>query len=374
MQINGVDVFGLDLRYAHGEYAMSDGRRTTSLPSTLVRITTDDGVVGWGEVCPLGNTYLPSHAQGARAALHELGAAVLGADPLNLHEINRLMNGVLAGHGYAKSPLDVACWDIAGKVYGQPLTQLLGGLANPRFMLYEAIPLNDPEHMVQQLRTRRDAGIRHFQLKIGDDPRDDVERLRAILENAEPDDTIIADANGGWRLQDAMLALNLLKDSQPFYLEQPCDTLEDCLYIRRHTNLPMVLDEIITDAHSLLRAWQAGGLEAFNLKISKVGGLTNARFMRDLAHRLGLRVTLEDTWGGDVTTAAVSHLAASTAPNTLFTVSFMNDWVLDHVAGHQPRSVDGLGQAPTEPGLGIDVDENQLGDPLFSLQFNPNRH
>jgi cis-L-3-hydroxyproline dehydratase len=368
MQITGVDVFGLDLHYAHGDYVMSDGRRTTSLPSTLVRITTDDGIAGWGEVCPLGPTYLPSHAQGARAALHELGLAVLGADPLNLNEINRLMNNALAGHGYAKSPIDIACWDITGKTTGQSLTQLLGGLVNHRFRLYEAIPLADPEHMVQQFQARRDAGIHHFQVKIGDDPRDDVDRLRAILEHAEPDDTIIADANGGWRLQDAMVALNLLLDAKPFYLEQPCDTLEDCLYVRRHTNLPMVLDEVITDAHSLIRAWQANGLEAFNLKISKVGGLTNARFMRDLAHRLGLRVTLEDTWGGDVTTASVSHLAASTAPATLFTVSFMNDWVLDHVAGHQPRSVDGWGQAPTGPGLGIEVDADRLGDPLFQIQ------
>ncbi|TVR69610.1 MAG: mandelate racemase [Sphaerobacteraceae bacterium] len=370
MQINRVDAFGLDLRYAHGEYVMSDGRRSSSLPSTLVRITTDDGLTGWGEVCPLGTTYLPSHAEGARAALHELGGAILGADPLNLYEINRLMNNALAGHGYAKSPIDIACWDISGKAMGQPVTQLLGGLANPRFMLYEAIPLADPEHMVQQFVTRRDAGIRHFQVKIGDDPRTDASRLRAILEHVEPEDTIVADANCGWRLQDAMLALNLLLDTEPFYLEQPCETLEDCLYVRRHTNLPMVLDEIISDAHSLLRAWHAGGLEAFNLKISKVGGLTNARFMRDLAQRLGLRVTLEDTWGGDVTTAAVSHLAASTSPETLFTVSFMNDWVLDHVAGHNPRSDKGWGQAPTAPGLGIDVDVDLLGDPLFSLQMN----
>jgi cis-L-3-hydroxyproline dehydratase len=368
MQINRVDVFGFDLRYAHGEYVMSDGRLTTSLPSTLVRIETDAGIVGWGEVCPLGNTYLPSHAEGARTALHELGAAILGADPLNAARINRLMDDVLAGHGYAKSPIDIACWDIAGKAFSQPLAQLLGGVINERFMLYEAIPLGEPENMVCQFLERRDAGIHHFQVKIGDDPRADASRLLAILEHVEADDKIVADANGGWRAQDAMLALNLLRDTEPFYLEQPCDTLEDCLYVRQHTDLPMVLDEVITDVHSLIGAWKAGGLEAFNLKISKVGGLTNARFMRDLAHRLGLRVTLEDTWGGDVTTAAVSHLAASTDPDTLFTVSFMNDWVLDHVAGHQPRSSDGWGQAPHLPGLGIEVDESQLGDPIFTLQ------
>ncbi|MGH3075488.1 MAG: enolase C-terminal domain-like protein, partial [Gaiellales bacterium] len=122
---------------------------------------------------------------------------------------------------------------------------------------------------------------------------------------------------------------------------------------------------IILDVPSLLRAVSANALEAFNLKISRVGGLTTARLMRDLAQNLGLRVTLEDTWGGDVTTAAVAHLAASTRPEHLLTVSFMNDWTNEHVAGYEPRSSNGVGAAPTGPGLGIEVDLEMLGEPLF---------
>ena len=129
----------------------------------------------------------------------------------------------------------------------------------------------------------------------------------------------------------------------------------------------MILDEIILDVPTLMRAVNANGLEAFNLKISRVGGLTNAKLMRDLAERLGLRVTIEDTWGGDVTTAAVAHLAASTRPEHLLTVSFMNDWTREHIAGYQPRSERGVGAAPAGPGLGIDVDLNVLGDPVFAI-------
>ncbi len=87
--------------------------------------------------------------------------------------------------------------------------------------------------------------------------------------------------------------------------------------------------------------------------------------MRDLAVALGLRVTIEDAWGGDLVTAAVAHLAASTPPDTLFTVSFMNDWTNEHVAGHEPRSRAGVGSAPDRPGLGIDVDVALLGEPLL---------
>jgi cis-L-3-hydroxyproline dehydratase len=368
VKVTQVDVYSFHLHYVHGDYVMSDGRRTTTLLTTIVRLTTDTGLTGWGEVCPLGPTYLPSHAGGARAALAELAPAVLNADPTNLHDVHRRMNSALAGHAYAKSPIDIACWDILGKVTGQPVSVLLGGVANERFLLYEAVPLGDPEEMLEQFRSRTEAGIRHFQLKIGDDPHRDVDRIAAILEHTNANHRIVADANGGWNRQEAMVAMNLLRNiDKVFHLEQPCPTLEDCLYVRQHCDLPIVLDEVITDVHSLLRAYYARGMEAFNLKISKFGGLSGAKLVRDLAHDLGLRVTIEDSWGGDLTTAAVSHLAASTDPNTLFTVSFMNDWVTDHIAGYQPHSDGGTGQAPIGPGLGVTVDESQLGKPLLSL-------
>ncbi|WP_265644602.1 enolase C-terminal domain-like protein [Verminephrobacter aporrectodeae] len=88
--------------------------------------------------------------------------------------------------------------------------------------------------------------------------------------------------------------------------------------------------------------------------------------MRDLCQELGVQVTIEDTWGGDVVSAASAHLAASTRARSLLTVSFMNDWTREHVAGYQPRSKDGSGSAPTGPGLGIDVDPSRLAAPLFS--------
>jgi cis-L-3-hydroxyproline dehydratase len=108
-------------------------------------------------------------------------------------------------------------------------------------------------------------------------------------------------------------------------------------------------------------------MEGINLKISKVGGLSRARLIRDLAEALGLGLTIEDTWGGDVTTAAISHLAASTGKQALFTVSFMNDWSREHIAGHQPRSERGHGSAPAGSGLGIEVDLALLGAPLLGV-------
>jgi L-alanine-DL-glutamate epimerase-like enolase superfamily enzyme len=361
-----VEVYGYGLTYVHGDYVMSGGRVVRRLESTVVRVVTESGIDGFGEVCPLGPAYLSAHAAGARAALGELAPAVVGVDAGNLAEVAQAMDAALRGHGYAKSALDVACWDVLGKAAGVPVCDLLGGRRQESFPLYVAVPLGPAEQMVEHVRTLKADGVRQFQLKLGADPAEDAARVRAVVEATDDRDVVVADANGGWRLQEAVAAARLLDDLPRVHLEQPCLTLEECIQVRRQTSLPFVLDESITDVQSLLRAWSAQAMEAVNLKISKVGGLSHARLIRDLAEALGLGLTIEDTWGGDVTTAAVSQLAASTSPPALFTVSFMNDWSKEHVAGYEPRSVGGRGNAPDRPGLGIDVELALLGEPLFS--------
>jgi cis-L-3-hydroxyproline dehydratase len=365
--ISRIDVYGYDLTYIHGEYVMSGGRVVNSLESTIVRVTTEEGIEGFGEVCPLGPAYLPAHAAGVRAALAELAPPLIGSDACNLAAVSTLMDEALMGHGYAKSALDTACWDLLGRKAGLSVCELLGGRRQQSFPLYVAVPLGPLEAMVAHAGRLRSEGIRRFQLKLGADPAEDAARVRAVVEAAEEGDVVIADANGGWRLQDAISAAQLLEGLPRLHLEQPCPTLEECLQVRRRTRLPMVLDESIADVQSLLRAWGAQGMEGINLKISKVGGLTKARLMRDLAESLGLGLTIEDTWGGDVTTAAISHLAASTSRDALFTVSFMNDWTNEHVAGYSPRSEGGRGRPPEGPGLGIEVDVELLGEPFFSV-------
>jgi L-alanine-DL-glutamate epimerase-like enolase superfamily enzyme len=363
VKIAAVELYGIDLHYAHGTYVMSGGRAVDSLASTLVRVLTDDGLEGWGETCPLGTIYLAEYAEGARAALRELAPAVLGADPRNLGDVLSRLDGALMGHAYAKSAIDIACWDLLGKAAGLPVCDLLGGRLSERFALYVAVPFGPPDEMAAYVEARKAEGIRAFQLKIGGDPHEDAARVRAALELTDQHDRVIADANCAWRLRDAVVAAQLL-EGLPVFFEQPCPTLEECVGVRRRTMLPMVLDEIILDVPSLLRAHSNAAMEAINLKINRVGGLTPAKLMRDLAQEVGLSVTPEASWGGDVVTAAVSHLAASTRPETLFTVSFMNDWVEEHVAGYEPRSMNGLGSAPAAPGLGITVDRGALGAPL----------
>ncbi|HZT04455.1 MAG TPA: mandelate racemase/muconate lactonizing enzyme family protein [Steroidobacteraceae bacterium] len=366
MKIERIDVYGFELTYVHGAYVMSGGRKITSLASTIVCVTADNGLHGWGEVCPLGTTYLPAHAEGARAALSLLAPALLGLDPMNHAAVNDAMEATLSGHAYAKSPIDVACWDLTGRALGVGVATLLGGIRQQQFPLYMAVPLGTPDEMTAYVLERRREGIHRFQLKVGGDPTLDALRVRQVIEATGPEDLVVADANCGWRLNDALLAARAMEPLPRLYLEQPCPTMEECIEVRKRTSLPMVYDEIVTDLPTLLRAIHEGGAGAVNLKVSRVGGLTKARLLRDVCDELGIQVTIEDTWGGDIVSATSAHLAASTRAQCLLTVSFMNDWTNEHLAGHQPRSADGFGSVPAAPGLGIEVDRCRLGEPLVS--------
>ncbi len=367
-RIDRVDVFGFDLTYVHGSYVMSGGRVVERLPSTIVRVTTADGIEGYGEACPLGATYLPAFGEGARAALRELAPAVIGADAANLAQVGERMDRTLRGHGYAKSALDVACWDVFGQAAGVPVAHLLGGVLQTDLPLYMAVPMGSPAAMAAFVEEERGRGTHHFQLKVGGAPETDAARVEAVIEALGPDDALVADANGAWRRQDAITAARLLERHQRLRLEQPCPTLEECIAVRRLTTLPMVLDEVITDLQVLVRAAEAGAMDQINLKIGRVGGLTKARLIRDVAVELGMRVMIEDSWGGDIVSAAVSHLAAATPPDSLFAVSFMNDWTNEHVAGYNPRSANGRGPVSTGPGLGITVDASLLGEPIATFR------
>jgi L-alanine-DL-glutamate epimerase-like enolase superfamily enzyme len=254
-----------------------------------------------------------------------------------------------------------------GRALGVSIATLLGGIRQERFPLYVAVPLGTPDEMRRFVLERRTEGIHRFQLKIGGDPILDGIRARQIVEATSAEDLIIADANCGWRLNDALLAARAMEGLPRLYFEQPCPTMDECIEVRKRTTLPMVYDEVVTDLPSLLRAIREGGAGAVNLKVSRVGGLTKAKLLRDVCDGLGLQVTIEDTWGGDVVSATSAHLAASTRPASLLTVSFMNDWTNEHVAGYQPRSVDGFGSVPVGSGLGVEVDVSKMRKPLFSV-------
>ena len=264
MRITAIDVFRVELPLKEGQYSWSGGKSVSVFDSTIVRVETDAGFVGHGESCPLGPVYLPSYAGGVRVGLAELAPHLIGADPTQLGPFNQLMDARLKGHPYVKSALDVACWDILGQAAGVPVSTLLGGRYGDAVTLYRAISKDSPDNMAGKVATYRAEGYTRFQLKVGDDPDLDIERIRAVAARLRPGERLVADANTGWLQHEALRVIRGVRDID-VYIEQPCLTYEECLAVRARCDHPFVLDEVIGDLPTLLRA------------ASDVDGYQNAR-------------------------------------------------------------------------------------------------
>ena len=367
MKITGIRAYKVDLPLHEGSYKWSGGKSVSVFDSTVVEVQTDEGVTGWGEVCPLGPFYLPAYADGVRAGIKELGPHLIGYNPTEIDVLNHRMDAALQGHNYVKSGIDMACWDILGKVTGQPVCTLLGGRSGDDITLYRAISQESPEAMASKVSQYRSEGYRRFQLKVGGDPDVDIQRIKAVSAELQAGDRLVADANTGWVLHEAMRVVQAVKDID-VYIEQPCRTYEECLSVRRHTDRPFVLDENIDSLDMLVRAQRDLAMDVVNIKISKLGGITKARQVRDLCVSFGIGMTIEDSWGGDIVTAAIAHLAHSAPEPSRFTSTDFNSYVTVNIADGAPQRVNGKMRASTEPGLGITPKMDILGAPVLEVR------
>ena len=366
MKITKIEAFQIDLPLHEGSYNWSGGKSVQVFDSTVLRIETDSGLAGHGEICPLGPFYLPSYAAGARTGIAELAPQLLGEDPTAIDGLNRLMDRAMKGHPYVKSAIDMACWDLLGQATGQPVCTLLGGRDGESVQLYRAISQEAPAAMAARVAQYRAEGYRSFQLKVGGGVEDDIARIHAVAATLEPGDILIADANTGWLPHEAMRVVRAVHDLD-VYIEQPCLSYEECLGIRRATDHPFVLDESMDGVGMLLRGHAERAMDVVNIKISKLGGLTRARQARDLCVTLGIALTIEDSWGGDIVTAAIAHLAHSTPEPFRFTATDFNSYVTKSIAEGAPARQEGTMAASREPGLGITPRAELLGDPVISV-------
>jgi cis-L-3-hydroxyproline dehydratase len=366
MRITGIKTYRVELPLHEGCYKWSGGNIVNVFDSTIVGVETDKGVTGFGEVCPLGPAYLPAYAAGARTGITELAPSLIGLDPTELQAINRRMDSAMRGHPYVKSALDMACWDILGKVCGLPLATLFGGHFGEDFALYRAISQDTPDAMAAKVSKYRAEGYTKFQLKVGGEPDTDIDRIVEVSKILRPGDVLIADANTGWRQDQALRVVDAVRDID-VYIEQPCASYEECRVVREHTDRPFILDEVIDSVGMVVRGYADHAMDIINLKISKVGGLTKARQIRDLCISLGIALTIEDTWGGDITTAAIAHLAHSTPPELLFSTTDFNSYVTVSTADGAPHRKNGRMAASRNPGLGINPKMDVLGKPVLAI-------
>src|SRR4026207_1139062 len=202
MKIVRIFAYQVDLPLHETTYKWSGGKSVTAFDSTRGGVESYSGLIGYGEVCPLGPFYLPAYAEGVRAGLRELGPHLLGEDPRQLARLNRKMDSAFKGHPYVKSGIDIACWDILGQATGMPVCELLGGRYGEDVHLYRAISQESPEQMAAGVASYRAEGYLRFQLKVGGDPEVDIARIRSVAAKLQPGDRLVADANTGWVQHD----------------------------------------------------------------------------------------------------------------------------------------------------------------------------
>ncbi len=365
MKITGIRVYRHRLEVAGGRYQMSISA-VEALDSTVVEIVTDTGLVGYGETTPLGPTYQPQHALGARAAIEQVAPALIGADPRRHLLVRERMESMLNGHAYAKSALDVACWDLTAKSYGERLCDLMGGTNDATVKSYYGVMPATPDETASDAQRRVADGYTRLQIKAGGRPlSDDITTVRAVADAVGPAIRLLVDPNRGWTPRDTIEFSAACRDL-PLSIEQPCRTFDEHIGLGARLAHPLFLDESATDLSVIARAIDDGIAQGFGLKLSRLGGFTPFLAVRELCVSKGVPFTVDDTWGGDITAASTVHFGA-TVPSpfhegTWIAAPYMSSSYATLTPAVGPSG--GRIPIPDGPGLGVEPDIDAWPEPL----------
>ncbi|WP_425084388.1 mandelate racemase/muconate lactonizing enzyme family protein [Ruegeria profundi] len=368
MKITRIRVFQTGLPYVGGTYVWGAGNAIETATASVVVIDTDAGLQGCGEFTPCGENYMVAHSEGVVALARLVAPHLLGEDPRQVGRIEQLMDHLVQGHGYAKAPFDAACWDILGQACDQPVWMLLGGKLTDGAPMYRVAPQKAVDETVAEMNAYRDQGYRQFQIKVGGDWAADIDRIRSTVPLLQPGEKAMADANQGWRVDNAIRVARATRDLD-FILEQPCRTYEECQQVRRVAEQPMKLDECVNGIQMAQRIVADRGAEICCLKISNLGGLSKARRVRDYLVENRIPVVSEDTWGGEITSAVVAHFAASTPPEYLQNTTDLMNYNTRSTGIGGPESRNGKLYASDTPGLGVAPDFESLGAPVEEFRL-----
>ena len=364
MKIKKLDIYQHDLPVNNGPYTMANAE-VWALDTTLVKITTDTGVVGWGETCPVGPTYAEAHASGARAALIEMAPGLIGTQVLPL-TVHRKMASLLNGHHYAKAAIDIATHDALGKAIGLPLADLLGGAVTDRIPSYYATGVGMPDEIARLAREKQVEGYPRLQIKVGGRPIEiDIEVIAKVWEQIEGTGMRLAvDGNRGWTTRDVLRVSRELVHI-PFVIEQPCNTIQDLEKIRPQIQHAIYMDENSVDLATVIQAVGREIVDGFGMKVTRIGGLQPMQTFRDICEARALPHTCDDAWGGDIIAAACTHIGATITPRLNEGVWLAQPYIEGHYDGKNSIKIDGGHiELPVGPGLGVAPDEQKFGAPV----------
>ena len=366
MQVKEIHIYQYDLPVKNGPYTMANAE-VWAMDTTLVKLVADNGLIGWGETCPVGPTYAEAHAEGARAALSEMAPGIIGTEVLPLI-IHRKMNGLLNGHNYAKAAIDIATYDLLGKATGMRVADLLGGAVTENVPSYYASGVGTPDEIARLAAEKMAEGYPRMQIKVGGRPVEiDIEVLHRVSEVVGTKMRLAVDGNRGWTTRDAIRVSRECPDI-PFIMEQPCNTVHDLRQIRPLLHHALYMDENSTDLATVIDAVGTGLVDGFGMKVTRIGGLQPYSTLRDICAARSLHHTCDDSWGGDIIAAACTQMGATVQPQLFEGAWLAQSYIEGNYDPDNGIKIEGGHIAlPKGAGLGVIPDETQFGAPVASF-------
>lgn len=328
----------------------------------LVRVFTDNGPEGWGEAT-VTPRWSGETCRGAQAMVDEvLAPAVIGCEVEDIAELDRRLDAVAVGNWFAKSAVEVACWDIRGKSADKPIYELLGGACRPLTIRSRfSLGAYDPERARRRAAELIAAGFTTIKVKVGTGPRDDVERVRIVREVIGPNIALTIDANGGWDVDTAIRCIRELEDCRLTLVEQPIPPSDytGLKKVRAETGAKILADESCFDLVHAQELIRHQCCDAISLYPGKNGGIRKAQEIAQLAAQHGIACSIGSNLEWDLATAAMAHFIVAT-PNMQienYPGDLLGPDYHELSIAKNPLKIEGpFTTLHTGPGLGIDVD------------------
>ncbi|RAO98701.1 chloromuconate cycloisomerase [Petrotoga sp. 9PW.55.5.1] len=324
--------------------------------SVIVKIITDEGYYGYGEATP-SKTVTGETIDSVLITLELFKELLMKEDPLAIEKIHNIMDGTIIGNTAAKAAIDIALYDIKGKIMKSPLYKVLGGFDN-KVQTDITVGIGTPKEMAQEAQKRVEQGFKILKIKTGRDAKEDIEAIQLIREAVGNGIELKIDANQGWSVNDTIKVAEAIEECNIEVIEQPLAywDLEGLAFLRNKINIKIMPDETVHNSHDALKVIKKKAADMINIKLMKSGGLYEAEKINAVAESAGINCMLGCMVETKIAlTAAASLVAAKKNIVAADLDSFLYYEEPDFIKGGFERETDVI-KLFDKPGLGIEVD------------------